>query len=56
MPRAANTNPALAVSAMMRMSIGSVIDSPRPTAGPLMAAMTGLSERKIRSVSFAPPS
>src|ERR1700735_583183 len=39
MPRAANTKPALALSAMMRMSIGSVMEMPTATAGPLVAAM-----------------
>ena len=31
------------------MSIGSVIVIPTPTAGPLIAAITGFSESKIRS-------
>ena len=56
MPRAANTNPALALSDISRMSIGSVMDKPTPTAGPLMAAITGFSERKIRSTSRPPRS
>ena len=33
----------------MRTSIGSVIVMPTPTAGPLIAAITGLCESKIRS-------
>ena len=44
MPRRANTKPIFAPSTAMRMSIGSVIVIPTPTAGPLMAAMTGLSD------------
>ena len=47
MPRRAKTKPNLAVSAARRMSIGSVIVTPTPTAGPLMAAMTGLVDSKI---------
>ena len=38
------TKPIFAPSAAMRMSIGSVIVMPTPTAGPLIAAITGLSE------------
>jgi hypothetical protein len=41
MPRRANTKPMRAPSAARRMSIGRVIVTPTPTAGPLMAAMTG---------------
>src|SRR6202043_4017084 len=36
-PRRANTNPNFAVSAHRRTSIGSVIVTPTPTAGPLIA-------------------
>ena len=53
-PRRANTNPMRASSAARRMSIGSVIVIPTPTAGPLMAAITGLVESKIRSVTWPP--
>ena len=45
MPRRANGNATRAPSAMIRMSIGRVMVMPTPTAGPLMAAMTGFSER-----------
>ena len=41
-PRRVKTNPIFAPSAASRMSIGSVIVMPTPTAGPLMAAITGL--------------
>ena len=41
MPRRANTNPIRADSEASRMSIGSVMVTPTPTAGPLMAAITG---------------
>ena len=50
--RADGTHEAASVSAAMRMSIGSVVETPTPTAGPLMAAMTGLSDRKMRSTSM----
>ncbi len=41
MPRRVKTNPILAPSTASRMSIGSVIVMPTPTAGPLIAAITG---------------
>lgn len=56
MPRRANTNPKRAVSEASRTSMGSVIVTPTPTAGPLIAPMTGLSERAIRSATVPPPS
>ena len=56
MPRRVNTNPKRASVLAMRMSIGSVIVTPTPTAGPLIAAITGLVESKIRSVTMPPPS
>ena len=40
-PRRAKTKPMRASSAARRMSIGSVIVAPTPTAGPLIAAITG---------------
>ena len=40
----------------MRTSIGSVIVMPTPTAGPLMAAITGFFDSKMRSVTRPPPS
>ena len=52
----AKTKPILASSAASRMSIGSVMVMPTPTAGPLMAAITGFSDSKMRSVSRPPPS
>ena len=41
MPRREKTKPNLAALEAMRMSIGRVMVTPTPTAGPLMAAMTG---------------
>ncbi len=41
-PRRANTKPIFASGTARRMSIGSVIVMPTPTAGPLIAAMIGL--------------
>ena len=41
MPRRVNTNPRRASSAASRMSIGRVIVTPTPTAGPLIAAISG---------------
>ena len=38
------------------MSIGSVIVTPTPTAGPLMAAITGFRLLKIRRLTSPPPS
>ena len=52
-PRRAKTKPILAPSAARRMSIGSVIVMPTPTAGPLIAAITGLVESKMRSATCA---
>ena len=40
----------------MRMSIGSVIEMPTPTADPLIAPMTGLVQSKMRRTSTPPPS
>ena len=54
MPRRANTKPMRASSAARRTSIGSVIVAPTPTAGPLIAAITGFVDSKIRSVSSPP--
>ena len=50
-PRRANTKPMRASSAARRTSIGSVIVAPTPTAGPLIAAITGLVDRKTRNVN-----
>ena len=54
MPRRANTKPMRASSEARRMSIGSVIVAPTPTAGPLIAAITGLVEANTRSVNWPP--
>ena len=56
MPRRANTNPIFAPSATRRMSIGSVIVMPTPTAGPLIAAITGFAESKMRRATCPPVS
>ena len=53
-PRRTNTNPKRALSDASRTSIGSVIVAPTPTAGPLIAPITGLVELKIRSVNWPP--
>jgi hypothetical protein len=55
-PRRTNTKPNRASSDASRMSIGSSIVAPMPTAGPLTAAITGLRQEKIRSVTRPPPS
>ena len=54
MPRRVKTKPMRASSEASRTSIGSVIVAPTPTAGPLIAAITGLVESKMRSVSSPP--
>jgi hypothetical protein len=56
MPRRAKTKPSLADSAQSRVSIDSVMVSPKPTAEPLIAATSGLGLAKIRSVTAPPPS
>ena len=53
-PRRVKTNPNRALCAAMRMSIGSVIVTPMPTAGPLTAAITGLRHRAMAS-AVTPP-
>ncbi len=53
---AANTNPILVPAVAMRTSMAKVMVRPTPTAGPLMAAITGLCESKIRRVTRPPPS
>lgn len=55
-PRRANTNPNRAAVEASRMSAGSVMVTPTPTAGPLTATMTGLSDSKIRSETWPPRS
>ncbi len=42
--------------AAMRTSIGSVMVMPTPTAAPLMAAITGFFDSKMRSATRPPPS
>ncbi|CAB4751588.1 unannotated protein [freshwater metagenome] len=56
MPRFANTNPNLAVSLAKRKSIGRVMVTPTPTAGPLITPMTGFRLSKIRRETKPPPS
>jgi hypothetical protein len=53
-PRRAKTKPIRASSAASRTSIGNVIVAPTPTAGPLIAPITGFVEAKIRSVNSPP--
>ncbi len=53
-PRRANTKPMRASSEARRTSIGSVIVAPTPTAGPLIAAITGFVQSKTRSVNSPP--
>ena len=55
-PRRANTKPIFAPSAASRTSIGSVIVMPTPTAGPLIAAITGFTHWNSRSEMRPPPS
>ncbi len=55
-PRRANTNPNRALSAARRMSIGKVMVTPTPTAGPFTAAITGLVDRKMRNATRPPSS
>ena len=50
-PRRAKTKPIFALWLARRTSIGRVIVIPTPTAGPLIAAMTGFFDSKIRSVT-----
>ena len=56
MPRRAKTKPIFASSAASRMSIGSVIVMPTPTAGPLTAAMTTFRHALMRSTTAPPES
>ncbi len=56
MPRRENTKPKRAVSLAMRISMASCMVAPMPTAGPLTAAITGLRQLKIASVTRPPPS
>ena len=55
-PRRAKTKPIFASSAASRTSIASVIVAPTPTAGPLIAPITGFLQLKMRSVNWPPPS
>ena len=56
MPRRANTKPKRAAVDAMRMSIGSCIVTPIPTAAPLMAPMIGFRLLYMRKVVVPPPS
>jgi len=55
-PRRTNTKPNRASADASRMSIGSSIVAPTPTAEPFTAAITGLRQEKMRSVTRPPPS
>jgi hypothetical protein len=55
-PSRPKTKPMRAEDDASRTSIGSVIVAPIPTAGPLIAPMTGLVQRKIASVTRPPVS
>ena len=56
MPRRAKTKPKRASLDAMRISMGSSMVAPTPTAGPLMAAITGFIDSKMRSDTRPPPS
>ena len=56
MPRFAKTNPNFAVSLARRKSMGRVIVTPTPTAGPLITPITGFLLLKIRKETNPPPS
>ncbi len=53
-PRRAKTKPMRASSEARRTSIGNVIVAPTPTAGPLIAPITGFVQEKMRSVNWPP--
>ena len=55
-PRRAKTKPIFAALEARRMSMASVSVAPKPTAGPLMAAITGFFISKMRSETRPPPS
>ena len=55
-PRREKTKPIFAAVEASRTSIASVSVIPKPTAGPLMAAITGFVMSKMRSVTIPPPS
>ena len=55
-PRRAKTKPNLASSLAILISMGRVIVTPTPTAGPLKAAMTGFGQSKMARVVLPPPS
>ena len=56
MPRRPKTKPIRALVEAIRMSIASVMVAPMPTAGPLIAAITGLGSSWIASVTLPPVS
>ena len=56
MPSRPKTKPIRALVEAIRMSIASVIVAPMPTAGPLIAAITGLGSSWIASVTLPPVS
>src|SRR2546425_12645462 len=55
-PRRVKTKPMRAAVEAIRTSMGRVSVIPKPTAGPLIAAITGFFMSKIRSVTRPPPS
>jgi hypothetical protein len=55
-PRRENTKPIFAAVDARRTSMASVSVMPNPTAGPLMAAITGFIMSNSRSVTSPPPS
>ena len=55
-PRREKTKPIRAAEEAIRMSMARVTVAPKPTAGPLMAAMTGFFMSKSRNVTSPPPS
>ncbi len=54
MPRRVNTKPKRAVSLASWIPMARVMVAPTPTVGPLIAAITGFRQRKIRRVSRPP--
>ena len=55
-PLLAKTKPNLASSLASLISIGKVIVTPTPTAGPLIAAMIGFGQSNMDKVVLPPPS
>jgi hypothetical protein len=55
-PRLVKTKPNFAFWAAILTSMARVMVTPMPTAGPLIAAIMGLIDSKIRNVNWPPPS